>query len=152
MTVSVFSAAKWLARRSGWTKSNLELQKILYLAHMFFLGRTDGTPLVNGHFEAWEYGPVHPELYREIRIFGSEPVKNVFHGVPDLEEGMERAILDEAHEALGSVRASQLVHATHRKDGAWYRNYVPGQRHCIIPNSDILDEYRQLDAVAPAAV
>mgnify|MGYP006283548483 CR=1 FL=1 len=77
MTVSVLSAAKRLAARSGWTLSNLELQKILYLAHMVHLGRTDGAPLVHGLFEAWDYGPVHPDLYHRVKIFGSSPVKNI---------------------------------------------------------------------------
>jgi uncharacterized phage-associated protein len=51
MAVSVASAAKRLCEKTGWTLSNLELQKILYIAHMFHLGET-GQPLVPGHFEA----------------------------------------------------------------------------------------------------
>lgn len=38
MTVSVLAAAKRLAQRSNWSLSNLELQNILYLAHMFYMG------------------------------------------------------------------------------------------------------------------
>ncbi|RWO77206.1 type II toxin-antitoxin system antitoxin SocA domain-containing protein [Mesorhizobium sp.] len=67
MTLHVLSAAKHLAKQSGWSLSNLELQKILYLAHMFYLGRT-GEPLVSGHFEAWDYGPVHPDLYHRVKV------------------------------------------------------------------------------------
>lgn len=144
MTVSVPSAAKRLAERSGWTLSNLELQKILYLAHMFHLGRT-GRPLVPGHFEAWEYGPVHPDLYHRAKVFGSGHVQNIFHGSKDLEPSPERDILDEAYDSLGKVGPGRLVNATHRKGGAWDANYLPGVRHCVIPNEDILKEYRGLN-------
>lgn len=147
MTISVLSAAKHLAKRSGWTLSNLELQKILYLAHMFHLGRNNGEPLVRGLFEAWEYGPVHPDLYRKAKIFGSDPVENVFHGIAEIGVGSEQAILDEAYDSLGNAGPGKLVNATHRKGGAWETNYIPGVRHCVIPNEDILREYQGLDDV-----
>ncbi|UCA46162.1 Panacea domain-containing protein [Pseudochrobactrum sp. XF203] len=143
MAVSVLSAAKHMAERSGWSLSNLELQKLIYLAHMFFLGRT-GEPLVNGHFEAWDYGPVHPELYRVARIFGRNKVENIFHNTPDLPRGREQEILDEAYDNIGKVGAGRLVNATHRKDGAWERNYVPGERHSLIPTQHIIEEYQGL--------
>lgn len=145
MTVNVFAAAKRLAERSGWTLTNLEIQKILYLAHMFYLGRTGGEPLVAGEFEAWDYGPVLPSLYHKIKIYGSEPVGNVFHSVPDIPSGAEAQIIDEAYDNLGKVGASRLVKATHRLGGAWDRHYRRGERHCVMPNADILAEYLSLD-------
>lgn len=141
MAISVLSAAKRLGTQSGWNLSNLEMQKIIYLAHMFYLGRTKGDPLVRGSFEAWDYGPVHRDLYNEARVFGSSKVQNIFHSSPDINEGLERDIIDEAFAALGNSGPGRLVNATHRKGGAWDRNYVPGVKGCVIPNSDILAEY-----------
>lgn len=152
MTVPVLEAAKRLARRSGWSLSNLELQKILYLAHMFYLGRT-GEPLVGGSFQAWDYGPVHPTLYHHAKVFGSSPVENIFRSVPDLaDETPEARILDEAFDELSDNRPGQLVAATHRSGGAWDRNYVPAARHVIIPNDQILEEYHSLDSRREDAV
>lgn len=145
MTVPVLSAAKWLAEHSGWTLSNLEIQKILYLAHMFYMGRHDGEPLVGGVFEAWDYGPVHPDLYHRAKIFGSDPVENVFHEQPNLTDGREQEILEEAYAQLGDLGPGRLVNATHRTGGAWDRNYSRGVRHSIIPNEDIIEEYQNLD-------
>lgn len=149
MAVHVLSAAKRLAKRSNWSLSNLELQKILYLAHMFHLGRTGGDPLVSGHFEAWDYGPVHPELYHKAKVFGSSPVENIFHAFPDVLDGPEGAIIDEAYDSLGRAGPGRLVNATHRKGGAWATNYIPGTKHCIIPNADILKEYAGLENGQP---
>ena len=144
MTVPVLAAAKRLAGRSGWSLSNLELQKILYLAHMFYMGRTNGEPLVDGHFEAWDYGPVHPRLYHHAKMFGSAPVKNIFHSIGPIPDGTEAEALDEAVRELAHAGSGRLVAATHRPNGAWERNYIPGARHIMIPNEDILEEYRGL--------
>lgn len=144
MTISVLSAAKRIGKKSDWTLSNLELQKIIYISHMFHMGENDGAPLVSGQFEAWDYGPVHPDLYRVAKVFGSDPVQNIFHTLPDVGEGTEQDMLDKSFAALGKAGPGKLVGATHRKDGAWDRNYLPGIRHCIIPNADILAEYESL--------
>lgn len=150
MTISVLSAARLLGLKSGWTLSNLELQKIIYLAHMFYLGRA-GQPLVAGNFEAWDYGPIHPSLYHRAKVFGSDPVGNVFHDAPNVPEGAARSILEEAYEKLGSAGPGRLVKATHRPNGAWAINYIPGVRGRVISNHDILAEYRMLsNAEAPA--
>ena len=141
MTVSVFEAAKYLGKQSGWALSNLKMQKILYIAHMYHLGNYD-SPLVQGLFEAWDYGPVHPDLYHRAKIFGADPVGNIFRSFRDLEgEGTEKRILDAAVEQLAGVSSAQLIATTHRKDGAWAKHYGPG-RGIEIPNEDILEEYR----------
>ncbi|MGR3823840.1 MAG: Panacea domain-containing protein [Salipiger marinus] len=124
--------------------TNLKLQKLLYLAHMVHLGEHD-EPLVHGQFEAWDYGPVHPVLYRKARVFGSDPVKDVFPNERPLAVGSsERDTVDEAYQQLGRLPAGTLVNITHKPGGAWYSNYAPGHRHITIPDRDILREFRGL--------
>ncbi|MBW3241904.1 DUF4065 domain-containing protein [Epibacterium sp. DP7N7-1] len=143
MTVSVLSAARHMAERSGWSLTNLQLQKLIYLAHMFYMGRNEGEPLVHGTFEAWDYGPVHPQLYARARIYGSSPVQNIFAGVTDISNTPEGAILNEAYDALGDTQPGQLVNITHTSGGAWDNVYIPGARHISIPNAEILREYNE---------
>lgn len=144
MTVSAFAAAKKVCSLSDWTFSNLQLQKILYLAHMVYMGEKDGAPLVDGHFEAWDYGPVHPAVYHKAKAFGRGPVKNVFHGISDLpDDSDESEILTRAVSAFRNVSPSALVSVTHKPEGAWYKNYEPGYNRSIIPNEDIYQEYKQ---------
>lgn len=141
MAISVFAAAKRLAEKSGWTLSNLELQKLVYLAHMLYMGRNGGAALVDGSFEAWDYGPVHPQLYHHLKVFGADPVEDLFHSAVDLDDGPETKILDEILDHLGQVGGGRLVAITHRPNGAWDRSYVPGARGVVIPNRYIMDEY-----------
>lgn len=87
MSISVLSAAKYIGELSGWSKTNLELQKIIYLAHMIHLGEHGlDSPLVKGYFQAWDFGTVHRELYQKAKNFGAEPVINIFRRYPNLNE------------------------------------------------------------------
>ena len=141
--IYALEAAKTFCELSNWSLSNLKIQKLLYIAHMFALGRSDGAgPLIRDDFEAWDYGPVVPEVYRHTKVFGSSPVGNVFHMVHSAPEGPDRDIIQECHDELGNRSASQLVAITHWEEGAWARNYMPGVRGVNIPDHDILEEYR----------
>lgn len=142
MPVSALSAARSLCEMSGWTISNLKLQKVLYLAHMYHLGKT-GRPLIDENFQAWEYGPVVADVYRQAKGFGNGPVRNVFHwfaGVPTDSE--EYSSLSEAYRATQNMSAGQLVSLTHWPKGAWYKCYSPEMRGIVIPNTNIMEEYR----------
>jgi uncharacterized phage-associated protein len=141
MTISAMAAAKRLCAVSGWSLSNLKMQKLLYLAHMVHLGRT-GLPLINGHFEAWEYGPVEPDVYRRARVFGRDPVGNIFHLVGDIPAGTEAVAIDDVHSAYGHAQPGQLVAMTHQNGGAWARYYRQGERGIRIPDEAILQEFR----------
>ena len=148
MSIYVLQAAKFMADRSGWTLSNLELQKILYIAQMFHLGR-HGTSLVGGNFEAWDLGPVHPVLYHEVKRFGADPVTEI-NCPGGIEEGTEKELLKEAVDELSKRTGGQLVSITHWEEGAWAKNYIPGARGRIIPTEDIIDEYRHREAATKA--
>ena len=140
MPVSVLQAAKYMGKLSNWSLSNLEMQKLLYIAHMFHLG-DHNNPLVHGNFEAWDLGPVHPVLYHQAKVFGARPVENIFRSVSSLKDGTERNMLDETIKELEDLTGPDLVAITHWEKGAWAKNYKPGVRNIIIPNTDILDEY-----------
>lgn len=88
-----------------------------------------------------------------MKVYGASPVGNLFHAISDVADGTTEAnILDEALDALASSGPGRLVAATHRKGGAWDRNYVPGGRNIVIPNEDILREYQELDHSGRPAV
>ena len=140
MSISALSAAKRLAERSGWSLTNLQLQKLLYISHMFHLGRT-GQPLIQGKFEAWDYGPVHPSIYHSVKVFGADPVGNIFHAIPDVPNGPDADVLDEVYNHLEDTDPAKLVAITHWDGGAWAKHYRPGVRGITIPNEDIHQEY-----------
>lgn len=140
MTVRVNDAAQYLCDRSDWKLTNLQLQKMLYMADMNFVGQGNGR-LVDEDFEAWDYGPVLPSLYHKCKAFGSKPIPPVFWGAADISGTPEAAILDLAWDKLKLVTPGQLVETTHSGLGAWVRRYVPGAKQIKIFTQDMIDEY-----------
>jgi uncharacterized phage-associated protein len=134
------SAARRMCERSGWSLSNLKLQKLLYLAHMIYMGNNNAR-LIDGTFEAWDYGPVLPEVYNEARPYGSGSIKSGFwQAIPTMDAGRAN-YLDNAYDQLGRLSSAKLVDMTHQPYGAWYKAYEPGYYHIRIRDKDILDEY-----------
>ncbi|MBS1091493.1 DUF4065 domain-containing protein [Gluconobacter sp. Dm-74] len=142
MTISSMAAAKRVCERSGWNITNLKLQKILYMAHLAYMGEHNGQHLIDGRFEAWDYGPVEPCVYRRVSLFGRSSIQDIFGYVEDIEGTPEAAALDEYVDALLAYSPSELVSMTHWENGAWAKHYVPGVRGIEIPQDDILEEYR----------
>ena len=143
MALHSLSSAKRMCKRADWQITNLILQKIMYLAQMYHLGIYK-TPLVDGNFEAWDYGPVHPVVYHHVKVFGAVPVGNIFGTIQSIaEEGTETNLLDQAVDQLKGYSSGKLVEITHRDYGAWANYYVP--RNSIrIPNDEIEKEYHEL--------
>lgn len=140
MTVRVNDAANHLCRSSNWKLSNLQLQKIIYMADMNFVGQSSGR-LVDEDFEAWDYGPVLPSLYHKCKAFGSKPVPPVFWDANDISGTPEATMIELAWSSLCSLSRGQLVEATHSGLGAWVRRYVPGSKQIKILSQDMIDEY-----------
>jgi uncharacterized phage-associated protein len=113
---------------------------MLYLAQMVHLGTT-GERLLNGGFEAWDYGPVLPAVYSQVKAFGAGAIRNVFHGFGEVRDPSRAKMLDDAYDQLSQRSAGQLVNITHWSRGAWAKNYRPGIRGIIIPDADIAQEY-----------
>jgi uncharacterized phage-associated protein len=109
--------------------SNLALQKLLYFAHGHFLIRTRN-PLVQGAFEAWKYGPVHPAVYQAFKDETDRPIqnravaRNVMTGAttalaaPDDPE--VRRLLRHVLRSYGHLSPGRLVDITHARNGPWW--------------------------------
>jgi uncharacterized phage-associated protein len=94
--------------------SNLKLQKLVYYAqgfHLAFYGKS----LFNSDIEAWDHGPVVPELYHKYKQHGSGGIPlptNVDFAKYDEDT---RALLDEIHEVFGQYSAWKLRNMTHNE-------------------------------------
>ena len=145
MTISSFEAAYEICKLSNWTITNLKLQKILYLSHLFYLGKNK-VPLFDEEFEAWLHGPVLPSLYKHVKVFGSRPITNVFSSVSEKKDSPELLFLEEKFKELENISAWDLVVMTHLKGGAWEKHFNKENRNIKIPSQDILEEYNKFYA------
>ena len=147
MAARAESVANYICKKSGWTVSNLQLQKLMYLAQMIYMGRTGGKRLFKGSFQAWDYGPVETNLYHKAKVYGSGPIRSKFsEGLTFKEDDPRREVMDDICNRFLKFSAGDLVDITHWDGGAWAKNYVPRARNIMIPDSDILDEYKNRNA------
>ena len=143
MAARMSSVAKYICEKSDWTVSNLELQKLMYLAQMVYMGRYDGSKLFSSGFEAWDYGPVIPDLYHRLKGYGAESVPNVFDDALIFKDtDPRRQVMNDVCNKFLAFDAGQLVEITHWENGAWAKHYVPKARHIRIPDGDIWEEYK----------
>lgn len=142
MALSILQVAKALGELSGWKRSNLELQKMAYMAEMIYLGRT-GLPLTDSNFQAWDRGPVNPDLYHWAKMFGSQPVPASFfkHIAPVASDGVEMKAIRDAFKPMAKMSPWRMVDLTHQANGAWAEYYEPRKRGVVIPKSRIRAEY-----------
>lgn len=148
MTYSSLQAGKTLCEISGWQMTNLRLQKILYFAHMYFLGIYK-RPLIKEEFEAWDYGPVELQLYRHVKMYGKESIgKSAFTFVEAIpSDKPEYKMLEDLFKVTEKKRNRELINISHWKQGAWYKYYDPDVPHVRIPNEGVEREYAAREAI-----
>ncbi len=138
---NVFAVAKKLCEAREWNVSNLELQKMLYIAQVLHLG-IFSHHLFRGTFEAWDYGPVVPDVYHRFKIFGNKPIQK--WSFPEINEECSKEEIDfitEVSKLLSELKPFQLVNLTHRKGSAWESVYVPGAKNTYISEDSMKQEY-----------
>ncbi|WP_284928633.1 Panacea domain-containing protein [Candidatus Phytoplasma sp. AldY-WA1] len=70
--INIFDIANYLiekAHQENQEINNTRLQKLLYYAQAYYLVNNNKQPLFEEPIEAWDYGPVIPDLYFEFRKF-----------------------------------------------------------------------------------
>lgn len=119
----VSEIAKWFIARNkadyemGYTDeliTNLKLQKLLYYAQGCVLALTD-EPLFDEDIQAWEHGPVVPEIYHKYKSYGKSGI--------DLDEPFDEGVIDEetrnilesVYNEFGQYSAWKLRNMTHEE-------------------------------------
>jgi len=132
---------------TGKNVTNLALQKIIYFCHVWTLIEYQ-KPLLKHQFEAWEFGPVLPYLYRDFKENSSAPIKSRakridpatgqhFVPLPDLEEDLKKHLL-RIVDHYTKLSAGALVALSHVEDGPWHTTW--NHKTKINPGMKISDD------------
>ncbi len=127
--------------------THLKLQKLVYMAYGWATTYFQ-VPLFNSRIEAWEDGPVIPDLWHEFKPFGDKPIKDGRSFEFDVKTGERRIpvvppndartheVLGLAWDLYGTDPAWKLVGRTHGPGTPWTETQrkTPGSviRHSII--------------------
>jgi len=146
-----------LARENHHRLDPMKMQKLVYFAHGWHLG-LDGGPLITEPIEAWDYGPVVPTLYHELKPYGAgeilehikefepTPTGRFVLVAPTVRDPSERDFLRRIWQVYGNLSATQLSAMTHRPDTPWsqVRKSHPGVRGLVIPDELMTAYFKEL--------
>lgn len=112
-----------LAERDKKPLTNMQLQKLVYIAHGFCLGILSH-PLIDNHVYAWPFGPVIKPLYESLRKYGNGVVTEKIPETGEFEATSdEREIIDGVWESYGSMTGPKLSGITHQPGTPWSRTW-----------------------------
>ena len=132
MAYKAIDIAKYIIDKCTTDKhpiSNLQLQKILYYVQKSFL-EYDSVAF-DDDFEAWQFGPVVPEVYYRYCGFGSTGIRMKYD--TNIQKNYS-AVINPIVEKKRKLDPWYMVEDTHKTGKAWdsvYRNGIGN--HCVIP-------------------
>jgi len=134
-----------LAEAKGDKLTPMQLLKLVYIAHGWMLG-LHGRPLIKDQVEAWQYGPVIPNLYSHVRHYKGAPISGKIKSLfakGELDPA-EDDVVRQVYDAYGHMSGMRLSRITHAAGTPWQLTYEPGTFGMNIPTDLIEDHYRQL--------
>jgi uncharacterized phage-associated protein len=155
---SIANSMLSIARESGDELTNMELQKLVYFAHGWYLALT-GDPLLEEAVKAWNFGPVIPPLYNRLKRYGNgvvedyikekDPITGEEVASPEPQDAYTRSVLLKVWQVYGHMDGVQMSYLTHKEGTPWYKTWQK-EKYGVIPNELIRDHFRELKTSANA--
>jgi len=124
--------------QAGRIISNLRLQKLLYFIQAQFLV-AHHEPCFSDRIEAWDFGPVVPNVYHEYKIFGSSNIPASQNNNSNTICKNDCTLIDNILQQASRYSTSQLVSITHNQK-PWKNAYTRIYDN-EITNADILNYF-----------
>lgn len=148
MTVSAEAVANLFllcAKQDGQRLTNMQVQKLVYIAHGYSLALLEA-PLIYNDVKAWQYGPVYPKLYKKLRKYGAGEVSEPIPAADSIPIGSrEAALVQEVWRGYRGKGGSVLSAMTHREGTPWSQIWKQTP-HADIPDELIKAHYKSLIA------
>lgn len=143
--LNVADAILKIAKAQGKSLTPMQLMKLVYIAHGWSLGIRN-QDLFRNRIEAWQYGPVIPDLYHATKQFGRSGIPFDMIGSPaEMPVSDEdRAFLEDVFSKYGHLDGIQLSYLTHQSGTPWDQVYEPGRQRIEIPDNLIRSHYIDL--------
>lgn len=132
-----------LAERDGKKLTNMKLQKLVYIAHGYYLVAT-GQPLISDSVKAWQWGPVIIDLYEALKRYGSGNVSNPVPAPAEQLSQLAIAVIELVWKAYGKFTGFQLSAITHKPNSPWSETWENWGHYDTISNDLIAQYYRTL--------
>lgn len=120
----------------------LKLMKLVYLCEGWSLALRDSS-IIREEVEAWQYGPVIPELYQLIKHFRASPVNQIVCSTEALSEE-QMSLCQSVYNSYKHLTGIQLSDLTHQPGTPWSAVWQKNTSNNTIPTSMIKDHFNQL--------
>jgi len=137
-----------IAKAHNKTLTPMQLVKLTYIAHGWSLGLRDKA-LFNNKIEAWQYGPVIPDLYQVTKSYGRNPIPLGAIGdasdislMPD-----DQRFVEKVFDKYGHLDGIALSYLTHKAGTPWtkvYDKFGSLRQRAQIPDELIAEHYREI--------
>ena len=137
--------ANWFINRAeqeGKSLSIMTLLKLTYIAHGWHLEMRNA-PLFDNKIEAWQYGPVIPDVYNEFRDQGISIKRPTKRGQHVQLEAEDESLLEQVYNVYAKLSPFQLSDLTHISAGPWDIARQAGNWYAPIPDDLIKQHYVQ---------
>ena len=144
--IDAIDVGNFFIQYSNYTKTNLQICKLVYISHGYSLAIFD-KPLIRNNIEAWDTGPVIPSLYNHFKRFGTDLIGTVDY-TPKSINNTQKKLLEAMFTEYGKYCGYYLAQIT-RDDNMktpWRTCYKPGRKE-IIPDNVIKKYYTKLITV-----
>lgn len=158
-TYTSIQIANWFIRKAKNEKAELtpmKLLKLVYIAHGWHLGLSNGKPLVGEDVQAWKFGPVFPDLYHRIKKYGGGQIEDFIAVAEDdiaivpSSDVFVAALLDKIWEVYGGANGVELSELTHADGTPWSKTWNKmqkrGMTQSAIDADEIVTHYKKLMA------
>lgn len=122
----------------------MKIQKLIYIMYKEYLKKTK-LKLFSENFEAWQYGPVLPNVYSEFKPYRGSAIKNYalnadgsISKVQILPTSNFDYVFNDVWNKYKKFSGVELSEFTHKKEGAWKKSIE--NKTFILKDLDILAE------------
>ena len=119
--------------------TNLKLNKLCYYAQGWCLALLNH-PLFDDEIQAWDYGPVIPEVYHTYKVCGKSPIGEPADVFDESRLSTDELnLLIDVFNSYAKYAPSELITMTHADGGPWRKAYQERMNNPI--DLDVIKEY-----------
>jgi len=141
METSALNIAKYTINKcaeEGNPISNLHLQKILYFIQREFL--KNGIVAFSDRIEAWQFGPVVPDVYAHYCGFGAMRINRNYNIILDSFDKQKFDMINSVIAEKSIIYPWDLVEETHEKGKAWDIIFKDGDGNKAVIPTELIKE------------
>lgn len=131
--------------KNGRKVTQLHVQKLMFLFEAYYMNvHEDESELYECQYQAWDFGPVATQLYKEFKRFGKDDIvlnkEQIRLGNEICEE--KQRLIKNIYESFKEFSPTQLVNFTHA-DGSPWRNAWEKEHYSSIPKESMREWFKK---------